>query len=716
MTIKKKVPLSSCYLSGELTSDGDSGLTFELLEDEDDEADEEEDDDEDEESAVDESDEDGEESDSEEEASEDGDTESDEEDDEESDEKASMKRSFSMLAHTGKLISRWWGHMVLDMDGAKYRQKVALIKDHNLQQPLGFSTKIKRTKRGIEATGKMLKNKEAAQVTSYSKQGYPWQASLMAVPTRVENVEPGATSMVNGREVLGPVTIFREWGLHELTLTTLGADDDTTTEAFAADGEIEVEIMAAKKKNPRQATQTLSPHGAAPAAVLNPGEAEERSRATQILESADPSQMELAQELVKSGASLTDALAQLNADLKERLAAASEGLSVHATPLSGGNGGGSDGTGAAASAARLDFSSLPDDPQLLEEKWGQHVELRREFDNKEVFLAFGRNRGRAMHLGSDAKLAEKLGGGLKGLGHRNIQGNYFSRYEDMLGRLWYPRMVTEYATDQDHEIFKWLGNVPNPRPFEGERQRNSLTDYGITVVGEKYDLTVEADVDDVRRDKTGQIMKRIGEMGTKMATLPQRLVSDLIERNGTAYDGLPLYSNAHEVGKSGVQSNDITIAGITNPDKPTSEQMSDVILEGIKSMIGLKDDHGDPANEGAQKFLIVGPTKYMNVAAAALKNDYTSAGVSNTIKSTDFQIDWATNARLNGAAGAAGRRIYIFREDAELRAILMQRERITDAFMSEFDFWADKLAWGGKDILTAAPGRFELTNRINISA
>ena len=724
MTIKKKVPRSSCYMSS--TVSGESAMSFELLEgDDEDEEDEESDD---EESAADESEEDEDDSESEEEAAaesdgDEGDDEPDDDDEESAgDEKASApKGSFQMLAHTGKLISRWWGHLVLDMDGAKYQQRVALIKDHDTSQPLGFSTSIKRTPRGIEAVGQMLKGNAAAEeVTSYSKQGYPWQASLMAVPSRVEEVEPGAATTVNGREVLGPVTIFREWTMHELTLTTLGADDDTTTEAFAAEGEIEVEIMAAKKKNPRQATQNLSPQSAAPTAVLNPGEAEERSRVNHILSSADPSQMEMAQELISSGAPLSEALASLNADLRERLSVAKQGLTVAAEPLSGGNTGGRDGAGLDASSEKLDFDAMPDDPEQLGAEWDRSPRLHSEFDNKATFLAWGRNRHRCIHMGSNVQMSEKLAGGLKGIGHRNVQGRYFMRYDDKMAKLWTDRLVTATTTDQDHEVYKWLGNAPAPKKFEGERQRRSLTDYGLTVVGEKYENTVEVDIDDLRRDKTGQAVKRIGELGTKMASLNPRLITNLLVANGTAYDGLPLYSNSHEVRDSGVQSNDESFT-VVNPDEPTPTELSVIMLKMIQNMLEQKDEDGEPINEDASKFFFLTPTKYLNVLAQAVNMEYLGNGVSNAIKSSSFSIDFATNGRFSGAASAAGRRIYCFREDAEIRSLIWQEENLPDGFKSQDayspdGFWRDKVAFGAKRIAAVAPGRFELTRRGTLTA
>ena len=735
MSVKlKKVPYAACRLRDA------AGITFALLSeeegDDDDDEDMESEEDDDEETSDDSDDDDDDEG---------GESASGDDDDGDDDDKpageaqsSTEKRRFQMLAHTGKVVSRWWGNLVLDMDGAQFKQKLALLKDHYTSAPLGFSTKIERTKRGLEATGKMLSNAQADEVIRYSREGFPWQASLMAVPQKLENVEAGVSAMVNGREVLGPMTIFREWTMHELTLTTLGADDDTETQAFAADGdEIEVEIMTKKKTNAPQggtpaATQLSAPPAATATATAEPSPPSpadaERQRASTILSSADPSQHELAQELVTSGAPLHEALGRLNSDLRERLTAASQNLRVAAEPISGGNASGSDGAGGVQA---VNFEALPDDPEALEREWNSNPQLRQFFQSgtvlgkqrsaKDVFLAWHRNKDRCQHLGDGQYDAQKLAGGLKGLGQRNVQGNYFMSYEDAMGRMWYPRIVTEFSTDQDHEIYKWLENVPNPSKWDGERKRRTLTDFEITVIGEKYELTVEADVDDVRRDKTGQILRRIGEMGRKMATLPQRLITQLIETNPTGFDGLPFFSTAHQVGKSPVQSNDITVAGMANPDEPTSEEMSRAILRGIQEMHGLKDEHNDPLNDGASQFLIVGPTKYMNVAAAALQNEFTSAGVSNTLRNTGFSIDWMTNARFNGANSAAGRRFYIFREDAELRSILWQEERIADAFKSQdifssSGFWNDTLAWGAKRIPGVAPGRYELAARINLAS
>lgn len=641
-----------------------------------------------------------------------------------------VAREWKMLAHTGQVVSRWWGRLVLDMDGAAFRQKLALLKDHRTDQPIGYSTSIKRTDRGIEASGKLVSSEIADEVLKLSREGFPWQASLMAVPSVTEEVQAGASAKVNGREVQGPLTIFRKWEMHELTLTVLGADSNTTTEAFGADSAVEFDMTVTKKDAPATqpadlTAQVPAPQPVAPATNPNPATPPadpaklERERVSTILKSAEPEQAKLAQELVEQGVPVEQALSRLNADLRERLQAAKQNLRVAAEPIGSGN------SAAHVDAQRsgVNFAALedsPHEPEELKREFAQNQKLRGYFQNEATFLAWHKHHGKALHLGSDRNV-ELLAGGLSVMGYRNVQGRYFLGY-DRGASDWARRISEQMTTDQPLELHKWLGAVAAPTKFAGERKRNSLTDYGLQILSEKYELTVDADIDDVRRDKTGQVLRRISEMGAKMASLDERLLSAMLESTVTCYDGVALWSSSHKVGKTGAtQSNDITASGMVDADAPASAKMSEAILKGIKQLVGMLDDQGDPMNQGAKRFLLVTPLKYWDPTIAALQNQYTSAGVNNTLLNAGVTITPVTNVRLSGAASAAGRRIYLFREDADVLPFITQDESIPDAFKSqdaysEAGFWQEKLAWGGKRITTVAPGRFELAVRVNLAA
>lgn len=312
-------------------------------------------------------------------------------------------------------------------------------------------------------------------------------------------------------------------------------------------------------------------------------------------------------------------------------------------------------------------------------------------------------------------------GAVQSLGFRNIRGQYFLTLEEQQMQSWVTQAATMLDTDQPMELLKWLGAPPVMTKWTGERLRQQMSDYGLTLIPEKFTSTIEADVDDLRRDKTGQILARIREMASKAATLPQRVLTPLIEGNGTGYDGDTFFSTSHEVGDSGVHSNDITVSGLTTPDNPTSAGMVSAILQGIQQLYGFKDDRGDPINGEAMSFAVMVPTKYWAATRAALNNTFTSAGVSNTLPNSGVSIMDFVNPRLNGAQAAAGRRIYVFRTDASIRALIWIDEAINDAFKtlgddSDLGFWRDSVAFGAKRIGQGALGRWELACRVNLAA
>lgn len=304
-----------------------------------------------------------------------------------------VSREWTMLASTGKVLTRWWGNLVLDLSGAQFRQTLALLLDHDTEQRVGFSTSVKVTDRGLEASGKLLQNELADQVLADSRAGFPWQASLMAVPTRIEEVNPGATTKVNGQELTGPLTVFREWSVEELTLTVLGADSDTCTEAFANAGGVEVEIhkemtmTEEQKKAP--ATPAIDEVKLRTEAEAKGAEAE-RARVLAILEACEEGQHKLALELVKSGRPAGEALQHVNQDLRQGLQSVRAGIvnDPQGKSLARGNSAGSDGTSASAGD---ELSRMEEGPEKWKREYAAKAELRAEFPAESEYLAYRRH-------------------------------------------------------------------------------------------------------------------------------------------------------------------------------------------------------------------------------------------------------------------------------------------------------------------------------------
>lgn len=313
-----------------------------------------------------------------------------------------------------------------------------------------------------------------------------------------------------------------------------------------------------------------------------------------------------------------------------------------------------------------------------------------------------------------------MAGALSSLGFRNVRGQYFFEYQTRGAASWINDAASIFDTDSPYELYKFLGMPPVMSEWTGERKRQQLTDFGLTVVSKKFESTIEVDVDDLRRDKTGQALMRVRDMAAKAATLPERVLTPLLEANGTGYDGVAFFATTHAVGSSGTLSNAITVTGITDPDNPTTAEMVTVILKAVQQAYLFNDDRGDPINEDATRFMVMVPVKYWAATRGALFNEFSSTGASNTLLNAGVTIVPRVNPRLNNTTGTGGRRIYVFRTDANIRALLWQDEVIGDAFKtlgedSDNGFWRDTVAFGAKRIGQGALGRWELAVRATLS-
>jgi phage major head subunit gpT-like protein len=663
------------------------------------------------------------------------------------DDKGAELTRFSMVVNSGRPIlgHGWWGNLGIDLAGVRFRQRMPALENHDTNRRLGFTESVRHDQaRGIVAEGRMLSNPAARQITADSRDGFPFQASCYLKPARVQLVDEGEEVEVNGFVMKGPGAVFRESTMREVTFCPLGADPETSAAMLADDGDAFDAAIVRPSENPHMTKKLTQEPEQAPAAALavpvpNPASVDaqaERQRSRAILGSAVPEQHALALALIESDKDLPTCLLELNQDLRARLAA--KPATVPATPTSDeqrareaqladalqsrGNGNTNRLALVTDEGRQLaEIEAMPDGA----DKWKRQFAVlkpdqRAEFSSEAVFAAWmaNRDRVRVQSVGADSG-AVKLSGAVSSLGYRNVVGSYFMRLEEVGMASWVSSIASMMTSDQPMELYKFLGAAPTPRKWTGERSRQQLTDFGMKVFNDKFEDTIEADIDDLRRDKTGQIRARISDLAGKVATLPQRVLTDILINNATGYDGVALYSDSHSVGQSGTTDN-LLGATVVSADAPTATEMTNAILASIQAILGFKDDSGDPANAEAKSFAVMVPTKYWASLVAAIRNDFLANGVTNTLKTSGIEITPIVNPRLTGTAAAAGRRIYTFRTDAAVRALIWQDEAIADAMKvlgpeSDNGFWRESVAFGAKRIGNGAVGRFELTARTEFS-
>lgn len=272
----------------------------------------------------------------------------------------------------------------------------------------------------------------------------------------------------------------------------------------------------------------------------------------------------------------------------------------------------------------------------------------------------------------------------KRLSSRAIIYSYYKALEQNTGAAWVPAVSNYFTTDQPEEEYAWLGRAPLMREWIGGREPKGLTDNGLTVKNKLFEATLELQIDDIRRDRTGQIMARVTEMAQRTNTHWAKLLSTLIlnAESQVAYDGQFFFDTDHSEGESGTVSNDIQIDISDAPvlvhgasaAAPSVEEFQWAVVQAISRFQLFKDETGEPMNEDANSFLVMVPTSYWPVASRALFAPATDvpnsqAGLAS-IRSEGFSINYVANPRLNSWTD----KFAIIRTDSPVKPFIRQEE------------------------------------------
>ena len=178
----------------------------------------------------------------------------------------------SLLARSSGPIEHWyWGRVVHDLSGFELsKDKIPIDYAHNSDEVIGFLDQFTVEEQGLRTDGQLVvfsDDDRAAEVAYKSAQGVPYEASINfgGDGIKLEQVDDGASTEVNGFEFEGPGVVVRSWPLRGVAVVPYGADQNTESTIFEkGDGEIVVEYlsgkgltMAAKKRRAKAASDKL---------------------------------------------------------------------------------------------------------------------------------------------------------------------------------------------------------------------------------------------------------------------------------------------------------------------------------------------------------------------------------------------------------------------------------------------------------------------------
>lgn len=310
------------------------------------------------------------------------------------------------------------------------------------------------------------------------------------------------------------------------------------------------------------------------------------------------------------------------------------------------------------------------------------------------------------------------------LGSRAIIGEFYATLGSAAVPAWVPRLAYRVESNQETEELKWLGMSPAMREWVNGRRVAGLRADGLRVTNKPFEATLEVSTDDLRRDKTGQILTRVRELATRARQHDTKLLSSIITSNPLCYDGQNFFDTDHVTADSGTQSNVVTFdlsdkggANAGTPAAPSSTAMARAMADGVARIMGFKDDVGEPLNEGASAFVAMVPTSLMAPALAASNLAMLALGEANVIPNNSlFSIVPVVNPRLDAWTDSFA----LFRADGEVKPLILQVEVDLEvqavAEGSEEEFLNRRHLYGVSRSVAAAPGYWQHAAKVTFQA
>lgn len=163
---------------------------------------------------------------------------------------ADEKPSLDMVCYSGKIIEgHWyWGNLAIDLEGMSFpKSKYPILDSHDTDRKIAFikgKPKVTEEKELVVDPGTVsfLGTPWADEFISNSQQGFPYEASIRAYPSKIQLLQEKEEADVNGFTMKGPGTIWRNSTFKEVSICVFGSDSRTRATAFSEGSEIDLDL------------------------------------------------------------------------------------------------------------------------------------------------------------------------------------------------------------------------------------------------------------------------------------------------------------------------------------------------------------------------------------------------------------------------------------------------------------------------------------------
>ncbi len=146
-----------------------------------------------------------------------------------------------------------WGRVAHDLAGMSLvKPRIPLDYCHDDYAIIGYANNFDTATGDLVAGGALVPysqdpNDKASEVLYKSQNGIPYEASIFFTgPLVIEEVDAGATTFVNGKQMEGPLTVIRQWTLRGIAICPHGVDPFTDAQMktkFSDSGDIEAVVI-----------------------------------------------------------------------------------------------------------------------------------------------------------------------------------------------------------------------------------------------------------------------------------------------------------------------------------------------------------------------------------------------------------------------------------------------------------------------------------------
>jgi hypothetical protein len=167
--------------------------------------------------------------------------------------------------------------MHLDLAGCQMGFVISIDREHNPMQVVGYGAprlSVLDNEPAIVVDGQAVildDDCPAAELATLSAAGVPFEASIVwdAASATIVELASGERTQVNGRQVVGPALVAREWQLRNVSVVLLGRDSSTETHFFSFHSE-RVSMSTTPNSDTHDDSQLPQEPTTAPAMLMPP--------------------------------------------------------------------------------------------------------------------------------------------------------------------------------------------------------------------------------------------------------------------------------------------------------------------------------------------------------------------------------------------------------------------------------------------------------------